>query len=126
MYLREKKILPPTDDPVLSYVGGAGCGKGTAPPKGFACYVVKDVLQTARCSEQAAVALVNWLIDVARQKPLVFNGAWAEPTEGGVCLTNDGDHSDKPLRHRWSVARVALASDCARLPKVPSGTAMLS
>jgi hypothetical protein len=79
--------------------------RGTAPPGGphasLSHRVAREIVQVDRCSEQAASALVDWLIEVSKVKPLVFAGYRAEPEGAGVRLVPHEDYSDQPLHERW-------------------------
>jgi len=97
--LQQNGLLQPSEPVVLSYVR-----RSLAPPQrlaGFARDVVREVLQVAHCSEQAAETLVDWLIDVACVKPLIFSGARAVRDDLGVRLTPFDNHTNMSLSDRW-------------------------
>lgn len=119
--LRQRGVLPSEGPVVLSHVRHPATGQETA--KELAPYAVREVLQVARCGEKAAETLVNWLVDVARVKPLVFAEARAEPEASGVRLTADQDPTNKTLKERWrevavsdpGLVRVAAGSPLPRV-----------
>jgi hypothetical protein len=97
--LQDSGLMRTSEPVVLSYVQ-----RSLAPPQPLAAYahdVVQEVLQVAHCSQQAAETLIDWLIDVARLKPLIFSGARAEQHEFGVTLTAEEDYSNMSLSDRW-------------------------
>jgi hypothetical protein len=121
--LQERNILPPSEPVVLPYVR-----RSLEPPKPWAQFshdVVREVLQVAHCSERAAEALVDWLIDVAQRKPLVFSGARAERNQWGVRLTAHEDYTNTSLANRWGEFANPSASGPAGLHAGPSGAARL-
>lgn len=63
--------------------------------------VVLEFLQVARCSVQAAQALLSWLIEVAQFKPYVFCGGVAEQYGRSVKLTPRPQTATMDLFVRW-------------------------
>jgi hypothetical protein len=122
--LQERKILNPSSPVVLSYVRRSP--RAPRPLAEFSNDVVREVLQVAHCSEQAAEILVDWLIDVAQVKPLVFSGAWAEPDQWGVRLTAYEDYTNKSLADRWGTVSGARVLDHAQLQAAQSGATAVS
>jgi hypothetical protein len=106
--LQECGTLPPSPSVVLSGVQASSAPTAVAPQ--LAPYAVREIIGVARCTRQAAETLLNWLIDVAGQKPLVFGGARARQQHKGVVeLTADHEYSNKSLHDRWA-ERAAGAS----------------
>jgi hypothetical protein len=70
------------------------------PASEFVDYVVAEVIGVAHCGEAAAVALVRWLIDVARVKPYIFRQAYARQHRSGVVLAFD-QSAPGSLLERW-------------------------
>jgi hypothetical protein len=66
----------------------------------FSQDVVREVHQIVNRSPETAEILIDWLIDVAKARPLLFRGAQAEPREWGVVLTED--FTDPLLSQRWA------------------------
>jgi hypothetical protein len=120
--LQERKLLPSAGPVVLAYARAAA-GQSPKSPAELTPYVVREVLRVARCSEQAAGTLVDWLIDIARRKPLVFGGAWAERDERGVRLTAHEDYSNPSLDDRWRLLLEDLESASGRPPAAAAAAA---
>jgi hypothetical protein len=105
-----------------------------APAREFSHRVTREILQVNRCSPQAAETLVDWLIEAAAERPLLFAGYRATRlyadhraahvyggrravsddaghpparTEVGVGLVTDDDYSGKTFAERWRDAGVA-------------------
>jgi hypothetical protein len=66
----------------------------------FSALVVGEFMRIARCGEQAACTLLNWLIAIAQLKPRVFANAYAQPCSRGVRLSFHPNSADS-LFKRW-------------------------
>jgi hypothetical protein len=85
--------------------------RGAKPPcdlhVSLAYRVACEIVQVNRCSKEAALALIDWMIEVSKIKPLLFAGYWAEPEGAGVRLVPQEDYSHKLLSDRWRETRSA-------------------
>jgi hypothetical protein len=85
--------------------------RGAMPPGdshvSLAPRVAREIVQVNRCSKEAARTLVDWLIEVAKIKPLLFSGYRAEPEGAGVRLVPHEDYSGMLLSDRWREMRSA-------------------
>jgi hypothetical protein len=96
--LRESGTLESLGPVCLSYPRGSSLY--TCTPSGFVDYCVAEVMGVSHCGEQAAAALIRWLIDVARVKPYIFKGASAVQHPSGVLLDCDKS-TPGSLLERW-------------------------
>jgi hypothetical protein len=109
--LKRAKLIKADDSIMLSYIRRSG----TSPPRHaieFSKNVAREVRQIAHCSEIAANVLVDWLIDVACDKPFVFAGTEAKPKKWGIELAEV--YSDEDLCERWQKKRKASARSTSK------------
>ena len=89
------------DHLTLNPLRDARHARDSPAPVSLSHRIAREVVQVNRCSEEAAFALVNWLIEVSKVKPLVFAGYRAAPEGEGIRLVPHEDYSDMPLDERW-------------------------
>jgi hypothetical protein len=98
--LREAKVLSPSESVVLT---PRKFRPRSQPPRDFVDYLPAEFMRVARCGEEAAERLLDWLIAVAKEKPHVFKGTFAMPDGDSVKLLFH--ETEMNLLDRWTTLR---------------------